>query len=202
MLTIIKLRDLFSDLSGRGMAQVFADWESLLGLQARSSADAIRIAGGVEELAGLVERPHTVVETQVQRGGQDLGQVYFVFPNSFVLELIAEVLMTSDGAKQARAAARLSETDAATFREMADLLCGSWNRVFEDLERDLRMSRSDGELFVRPGEPSKDVLADAASGGRLAYVPLDVEVNGSTYEALFAVPFEVAVGIAEEFHAA
>ena len=202
MLTIIKLRDLFSDLSSRGMAQVFADWESLLGIQAKSDADAIRIAGSVDEVAGLVERPHTVVETQIQRGRQDLGPIYFVFPNSFVLELIAEVLMISDGAKQARAAVRLSETDAGTFREMANLLCGSWNQVFEDLDRDLRMSQSFGDLSVRPGEPSAHVLADVASEGRLAYVPLDVEVNGAKYEALFAVPFEVAVGVAEEFHAA
>jgi hypothetical protein len=200
MLTIIKLRDLFADLSERGMAQVLADWKELVGIDARSTAGALALADGIAELDGLVETPQTVVETRLRKGEEDLGPIDFVFPSALVIEIVAEVLMIPESGRAARAAGPLSENDAETFREMAGLLCGSWNRVFEELRRDVRVSQSVADLRVRSGAAGERVLRERAPGGRLAHVPLSVQANGREFQALLAIPFEVAIEVAQELY--
>ena len=200
MITIIKLRDLVTDLSRKGMAQVFADWQTLVGVDARSSAEAIRLADGAAEIDHLVPSPRLIVEAQVQRSGEDLGPIHFVLPNRLVVEIISGVLMIAESTRDARAAESLGGNDVATFSEMAMLLCRSWNRVFRDLDRDLRISLSSEDLAIRSNITETSVLSDVVEPGRLAYVPLEVEMNGRAFKALFTVPFDVAIEIAREFY--
>lgn len=200
MITIIKLRDLFADLSSKGMAQVFADWEMLVGFEASAEAQSIRIAAGVESIRDLVDPRQLVVETKVEKGDAPMGSILFTFPNGLVVDVIADLLMIPDSARAIKAMEGLSENDIEAFREMANLLCGSWNRVFQELERDLRISQSVEDLQVWTGDGKQPTIETCAPEGRLAYVPLEVDCAGAKHEALITLPFEVAIGIADEFY--
>jgi len=200
MITIIKLRDLFANLSKKGMAQVFADWEMLVGFQAKAVAGGIRVADSVEEVAGELSMRHVVVETTVQKGTDPLGPIYFAFPNGLVVSIIADLLMIPESARETKAKEGLSENDLEGFREMANLLCGAWNRTFQDLERDLRISQSVDDLVVSPGDGDTPTLEERCGEGRVAYVSLEVECDGQTFPAILALPFDVAVRVGEQFY--
>ncbi len=201
MITIIKLRSLFARLARKGMAQVFADWEMLVGFEASARADAIQIGPDIETVAEGLDRKHLVVETQVEKGSTGMGSIYFAFPNTLVIEVIADLLMIPEPARITKAKEGLSENDVEAFREMANLLCGSWNRVFQDFERDLRISQSVDDLKVWTGESGDGALISCFGEGRVAYVTLEVDCAGKSFPALMALPFDVAVEVAEEFYA-
>lgn len=202
MITIIKLRDLFADLSKKGMEQVFADWEMLVGFTATSVAEAIQIGEQARVAADLIDKKHLVVETQVEKGDHGIGSIYFAFPNALVVEIIADLLMIPESARETKAREGLSENDVEAFQEMANLLCGSWNRVFQELERDLRISQSVEDLKVWTGENGNGVLDSCVEPGRVAYVPLEVDCAGKSHPALIVLPLDVAIDVAEEFYRA
>lgn len=202
MITIIKLRDLFADLSKKGMAQVFADWEMLVGFTATSVAEAILIGDQSKVAADLIDKKHLVVETQVEKGDHGVGSIYFAFPNALVLEIIADLLMIPEPAREAKAREGLSEIEIEAFMEMANLLCGSWNRVFQELERNLRISQSVDDLKVWTGENGNGVLETCVKDGRVAYVLLEVDCAGKSHPALLILPLDVAIDVAKEFYRA
>lgn len=201
MITIIKLRELFARLAAKGMAQVFADWEMLVGFEASSEAEAIQIGPDIQTVAAPFDPRHLVVETQVEKGVSGMGAIFFAFPNTLVIEVIADLLMIPEEARQTKAREGLSEGDVEAFREMANLLCGSWNRVFQEFERDLRISQSVDDLKVWTGEKDRPALLDCFGEGRVAHVALEVDCGGKSFPALMALPLDVAIRVAEEFYA-
>lgn len=201
MITIVKLQNLFGDLSPRGMEQVFTDWEMLVGFGAKAECAPIVIASGAAEIDKHMDSNHVVIETQIEKNNVGFGHIYFVFPNSMVIEIIGEVLMIPDSAKEEKAKSGLSKNDIETFQEMANLLCGSWNRVFQDLERNLRISQSVDDLKVSPSNGSKSALLSRIPEGRVAWVDTKVQAGDKTYPAMIVLPFSVALAVAEEFYA-
>ncbi|MEL6311599.1 MAG: hypothetical protein AAFQ17_04400, partial [Pseudomonadota bacterium] len=103
MITIIKLRDLFANLAEKGMAQVFADWEMLVGFEATSDAQHIRIAPDIADIADTIDLRHVVVETKVEKGEAALGSIFFAFPNTLVIDVIADLLMIPETARETKA---------------------------------------------------------------------------------------------------
>lgn len=201
MITIVKLRELFGNLSPRGMEQVFTDWEMLFGFGAKTECEPVAIAGSVKEIKDEIGEQHIVIETQIEKNEVGFGPIYFGFPNSMVMEIIGEVLMIPADVREEKARSGLSKNDIETFQEMANLLCGSWNRVFQDLERNLRISQSVEDLKVSPTVGSKNALVERIPEGRLAWVRSEIVTEDATFPALIALPFEVALAIAEEFYA-
>jgi chemotaxis protein CheY-P-specific phosphatase CheC len=201
MITIIKLQNLFGDLSPRGMDQVFTDWEMLVGFGAEATCEPVVIAASAEEINQRLDPKHVVVETQVEKNESGFGHIYFAFPNEMVIEIIGDVLMIPDSAKEEKARSGLSPNDIETFQEMANLLCGSWNRVFQDLERNLRISQSVEDLIVSPSVGSKSALVDRVPDGRVAWVDTKVVAGDKTYDTMIVLPFNVALAVTEEFYA-
>lgn len=201
MITIIKLQNLFGDLSPRGMDQVFTDWEMLVGFGAEAECKPIVIASSADEINKRLDPQHVVVETQVEKNEAGFGHIYFAFPNEMVIEIIGEVLMIPDSAKEEKSRSGLSKNDIETFQEMANLLCGSWNRVFQDLERNLRISQSVEDLIVSPSVASKSALVDRVPEGRVAWVDTKVVAGDKTYQSMIVLPFSVALAVTEEFYA-
>lgn len=200
MITIIKLQELFASLAARGMQQVFSDWEMLVGFEAHADPDRIQLARGVKDLGERIDPRHVVIETKVECDAGVIGPIYFAFPNTLVVEIIAELLMIPESARKAKAFEGLSENDVAGFQEMANLLCGSWNRVFQDLKRSLRISQSVEDLRVWTGGATGDSLIDCVKRGRLAFVPFPVTCTGSEHPSLIVMPFEVTINLAKEFY--
>ena len=150
---------------------VFADL-----LEASARADAIQIGPDIETAAA----------------GLGSSSAASAFPNTLVIEVIADLLMIPEPARITKAKEGLSENDVEAFREMANLLCGSWNRIFQDFERDLRISQSVDDRWT--GE--KDgALTSCFGEGRVAYVAF--EVDCARVPAIMALPFGVAVDLAE-----
>lgn len=201
MITIIKLRELFARLAEKGMAQVFADWEMLVGFEASSDAEAIQIGPDIGTVAEGLDKKHLVVETKVEKGSASMGSIFFAFPNTLVIEVIADLLMIPEPARLTKAKEGLSENDVEAFREMANLLCGSWNRIFQEFERDLRISQSVDDLKVWTGDNGEGALTSCFGDGRVAYVTLEVDCAGKPFPALMVLPFDVAISVAEEFYA-
>ena len=183
------------------MEQVFTDWEMLVGFGAKAECAPIVIASGTAEIAKHMDAQHVVVETQVEKNETGFGQIFFVFPNEMVIEIIGEVLMIPDSAKEEKARSGLSKNDIETFQEMANLLCGSWNRVFQDLERNLRISQSVDDLKVSTSTASKSAIVSRIPEGRVAWVNTKVVAGAKTYPAMIVLPFSVALAVAEEFYA-
>ncbi len=201
MITIIKLQNLFTDLSPRGMDQVFSDWEMLVGFGAMAECQPIVIAAGAEEIQHRVDPQHILVETQVEKNNAGIGRIYFAFPNELVIDIIGELMMVPDSVKEERSRLGLSENDVETFQEMANLLCGSWNRVFQDLERNLRISQSVDDLVVSASLGSSCALVDRIPEGRVAWVDTKIIAGDKTYRSLIVLPFDVALAVTEEFYA-
>lgn len=200
MITIIKLHELFANLAAKGMKQVFSDWEMLVGFEATSESTLIQIAESVDAVEPLLGGTHVAVETKVTRDEGAVGSIYFAFPNSLVIEVIADLLMIPESARAAKAVDGLSENDVEAFQEMANLLCGSWNRVFQDLERDLRISQSVDDLKVWTGSKESSALTACVGSDRIAYVPLEVSCQGSQFPSLIVMPLQVAIAVAERFY--
>ena len=201
MITIIKLQELFGQLASRGMTQVFSDWEMLVGFEAQAEPDRIKIGASAEDAAQLIDAKHLVVGTQVEQGEETLGSIYFAFPNTLVVEVIADLLMIPESARATKAEVGLSENDIEAFREMANLLCGSWNRVFQELERDLRISQSVDDLEVWTEGKGAAVPLAGIEGGRVAYMPVSVRCAEAELAALIVIPFDVTIRLAEQFMA-
>jgi len=201
MITIVKLRELFGSLSPKGREQVFTAWESLFGFAAKAECQPIEIASGVGEITDRIHPQHIVVETLIQKNDVGFGPIYFAFTNHMVIEIIGDVLMIPDEAKAEKAKSGLSNNDIETFGEMANLLCGSWNRIFQDLERNLRVSQSVDDLKVSPSVGNKSALESRVPEGRITWVSSPVTAGDATYECLIILPFEVALAVAEEFYA-
>lgn len=201
MITIVKLQSLFGDLSPRGMEQVFTDWEMLVGFDAKAKCAPIALASGPAEVNAQLDPSHVVVETQIQKNDAGFGRIYFAFPNDMVIDIIGEVLMIPDSAKEEKARSGLSENDIETFQEMANLLCGSWNRVFQNLERNLRISQSVDDLIVSPSSGSESALVQRVPDGRVTWIETSVTSGDKTYPSMIVLPFDVALAIAEEFYA-
>lgn len=201
MITIIKLQNLFGDLSPKGMDQVFTDWEMLVGFGAEADCKPIVIADSAAAINKRLDAQHVVVETQVEKNDQGFGKIFFAFPNELVIDIIGEVLMIPDEAKEEKARSGLSKNDIETFQEMGNLLCGSWNRVFQELERNLRISQSVDDLIVSASVGSKSALIDRVPDGRIAWVDTRVISGDKVYQSLIVLPFAVALAITEEFYA-
>lgn len=201
MITLVKLQALFSDLGPKAMQQVLSDWETMVGFEASADLAPIRIIGGAAEVAGNVDEKHVLIETHVVIGEDDLGPIYIVFSNALVVEIIADLLMIPEAGKAAKAEAGLSESDLEAFQEMANLLCGSWNRVFQEQERELRISQSVDDLKVISEAEDSTPLLSRAGDGRMAWIDTKVEAGGKSFPSLILLPFEVAIAVAEEVFA-
>lgn len=200
MITLVKLQALFSDLGPKAMQQVLSDWETMVGFEASASLAPIRIASGVADISGQVADKHVLIETQVVIGEERLGPIYIVFSNALVVEIIADLLMIPEAGKEAKADAGLSESDLEAFQEMANLLCGSWNRVFQEQERELRISQSVDDLNVVSEAEGTTPLLSRVGDGRMAWIDTTIEVGGKSIPALILLPFEVAIAVAEEVY--
>ncbi len=197
MLTLIKLQTLFKDLARKGMTQVFEDWETLVGFSAASEAGPIRVAESLHALLPEMPERHLIVETCLEKGDDLAGPVYFVFPGAFVLEVVAEMMMLPDAAKEEKARVGMNESDIEAFREMANLLCGSWNRSIGIAERDLKISQSVDHLKIWQSLDGVDALTSAIPDGRAAWIHLDVSAAGEHYDAFMILSVSVALTIAE-----
>ncbi|QDV04741.1 hypothetical protein Poly30_02340 [Planctomycetes bacterium Poly30] len=201
MITLVKLQTLFGDLAPRGMEQVFTDWEMLAGFAAKAECSPIVIASGIAEINRFMGPNHVVVETKIEKNSAGFGHIYFAFPNAMVIEIIGEMLMISESAREEKARSGLSKTDVETFQEMANLLCESWNRVFQDLDRNLRISQSVQDLRVSASIGSKSAVISRIPEGRVAWVPTKITSGDKSYTAMIVLPFGVALAVAEEFYA-
>ncbi len=198
MITIIKLQELFGQLASKGMEQVLSDWEMLIGFEAKAAPKRTKIAGSAGELVALVGPKHLIVETQVENDVGRMGSIYFAFPNTLVVEVIADLLMIPESARATKAEEGLSDNDIEAFREMANLLCGAWNRVFRDLERDLRISQSVDDLKVWTESESGTPMTTNVGTGRVAYISVSIDCAGAVFPAMILIPFDVTIALAEQ----
>ncbi len=200
MITLVKLQALFADLGPKAMQQVFSDWEMLVGFEATASLEPVHIISGVAEVADKIDDSHILIETHVVIDESDLGPVYIVFSNALVVEIIADLLMIPANSKAAKVESGLSEGDLEAFQEMANMLCGSWNRVFQEQEKNLRVSQSVDDLNVVATMEGTTPMLGRVKEGRMAWIETTVVVGDGSYPSLLLFPFEVAIGIAEEVY--
>lgn len=200
MITIIKLQELFGDLSPRGMDQVFVDWNMLVGFNAEAECGRIAVAADSKEADWHLDSQHVIVETQIQKGEESFGKIFYGFPNDLVIEVLGEVLMIHEEAKKEKTRSGLSPNDIETFQEMANLLCGSWNRVFQDLESSLRISQSVDDLIVSHSVGSKSALVRRVPDGRVAWLEAKVTTDLKTHQVVIVLPFDVALAVTAEFY--
>ena len=202
MITLKKLKDLLTRLTERNMEQVFADWEMLVGFQATAEDQKVHLADGPAEVCEALQVPHLVVETLIQGQGECNGPIFFAFPTPLVVEVIADLTMIPEGAKEAKAQGKLGDDDLEAFREMANLLCGSSNQVFEKLQRNVRISQGVEHLKVWSNESNTNTLSTCLPEERLSYVTMRVESGGKEFPMLEVIPFRVALGLAKQFYGA
>ena len=200
MITLKKLKDLLVRLTQRNMEQVFADWEMLVGFEAQAEEPELHLVDGSKELIDAFRDPHVVVETLIEGREACNGPIYFVFPTPMVVEVIADLTMIPEGAKAAKAQGKLDEDDLEAFREMANLLCGSSNQVFEKLQRNVRISQAVEHLKVWAPEAGKSALESCLTDERLSYVSIEVVSGDNRFQMLEVIPLSVSRGLAEQFY--
>lgn len=204
MITILNLRSLFADLAPSGMGQVFADWEMMAGLEAKAKCGDVAVSESVADLSTRVSTRHVVVETKVERSGDAIGAIYFVFPIEVVVEVVGELLMISEDVREEKIASGLSNNDIEAFKEMANLLCGSWNRIFQERDKSFRVSQSVEDLELWCGaqgdEPfGPDAMVAALAEDRYVHVPVEIEIGASSFTSLIAMPFSISIALANEW---
>lgn len=205
MITIVDLRDLFRDLAPRGYAQVFEDWAMLAGFEAKAECGDARLADSMAAVAGELDPRHCVIETCVEVEDRVTGKIYFAFPNTLVIDLLGELLMLSDSAREERRKKGLFAADIEAFQEMANMLCGSWNRVFQQVDRALRVSQSvdhlklwcGGDGVDKPTGP--DAFDECPDEGRMIYLPIEVGCEDRKHLSVLTLSLPVAIGLVDEF---
>ena len=199
MITLIKLQSLFEKLASKGMRQVFEDWEMLVGFQAKATCEPVQIIASADDAAASLGAKHVLVETQVLRGDEAIGPIHFAFPDPLVIEIIGDLLMIPEAMRDEKTKTGLTEGDLEAFQEMANLLCGSWNRVFQELDCDLKISQSVDDLRVLPSGDDVGALVEHAGAGRKAWLSYEVSAADGTFPLAQVIPFDVTIAIAEEF---
>ncbi len=199
MITLIKLQSLFGKLASKGMRQVFDDWEMLVGFKAKATCEPIQIVASADDAAAGLGPKHVLVETQVLRGDEAIGPIHFAFPDSLVIEIIGDLLMIPEAAREEKMKSGLTEGDIEAFQEMANLLCGSWNRIFQELDCDLKISQSVDDLRVLSSDGEIGALVEHASAGRKALLSYEVSAADGAFPLAQVIPFDVTIAIAEEF---
>ena len=152
MITFVTLRDVWSRLSQESLERVFSDWEMMIGFEAELTSEEIHIAADVAEVEAVMDCDKVVIATRIE--GTCEGPIYFAFPSTLAMEIVGEVLMIPEQARAAKVEEGLGESEIEAFREMANLLCGSSNMIFQGLEKNLRISQSVDHLQVWGGPNS------------------------------------------------
>ena len=80
-----------------------------MGFGAEAECQPIVIAESAEKINERLDPKHVVVETRVEKNEAGFGHIYFAFPNELVIEIIGDVLMIPDSAKEEKARSGLSD---------------------------------------------------------------------------------------------
>jgi len=128
------------------MKQVLADWEMQIGIQLQQETI---LAGLVHDLSewkpGWNAPRRVLMSTRVE--GSCEGPFHMLFPETLAWELVKAVMCMPRNA--ALDPSGLTEDDVEVFKEMMNLLCGSYNSVFGELHRELRVSQSVQDLQIQ-----------------------------------------------------
>lgn len=197
MITFVTLRDVWSKLSQESLERVFSDWEMMIGFEAELTSEEIHIAADVAEVEQVMDCEKVVIATRIE--GTCEGPIYFAFPSALAMEVVGEVLMIPEQARAAKVAEGLGESEIEAFREMANLLCGSSNMVFQALEKNLRISQSVDHLEVWGGQETENIMAAKIPDDRMVYIERGVVVGGTPFKIIQMLPFDVAFAITAAF---
>jgi chemotaxis protein CheY-P-specific phosphatase CheC len=136
-----------------------------------------------------------VMTTRIEGGCQ--GPFHVIFPEKIAWELVRAVLCLPNSSKLDRSG--LNEEHLEVFMEMMNLLCGSYNSVFEQLHRELKVSQAVGDLKLYP-LPRNGVLSkDLAHIDRGLAIASEVTLNGKDFEVVQLMPIPLARAITNYF---
>lgn len=142
-------------LTERMLGDVASDWQEMIGIDLSVKAGSSR-AGGPDDLAKVMPGKVVTIETQVS--GDVEGPVYFVFTETFAARVVGAMIMLPEGTIKEKEDDGLEESDLEAFQEMANLLCGTCNNLFQELDRKIRVSQAVEDLHVHqlelPGDGS------------------------------------------------
>lgn len=191
------VRTLFRRLSEKSMQQVFSDWETLVGFQAKATDHQVQQVESKDDLLAMFDAPHHIISTQIEGPGDCNGPTFFLFPNTLVVEVIADLLMIPEAARESKAVNGLDADDLEGFQEMANLLCGSANQVFMKLRQHLRISQSVDDLKVTGSQ--NEGYTDHIPEGQWIYIGMQVNVGEKSYDMIQAIPLRLAIQLTQQF---
>jgi CheY-specific phosphatase CheX len=166
-------------LSEKMLAAVAKDWQEMIGIELQIERDGSAIPGGTAELAGKLGGTCLAVETQIT--GDLQGPVHIVFSRPLVARVVGAMVMLPEGAIEEKEKNGLEDSDLEAFQEMANLLCGSCNNLFQELGRNVRVSQAVEDLQVHEGELTKEGMLPE---GELVGVPVTFRNEGREFSGM------------------
>lgn len=142
-------------LTERMLGDVASDWQEMIGIDLSMKVGS-SCAGGADDLAKVMPGKVIVIETQVS--GDAEGHVFFVFSETFAARVVGTMIMLPEGTIKEKEDNGLEESDLEAFQEMANLLCGTCNNLFQKLDRKIRVSQAVEDLHVHQLELPGDGL--------------------------------------------
>ncbi|MCP3986289.1 MAG: hypothetical protein GY723_18065 [bacterium] len=149
-------------LTARMLGDVAKDWREMIGIDLSMESSG-SCAGGPDDLAKAMPGKVVMIETQIT--GDAEGPVHFIFTEAFAARVVGTMVMLPEGTIKEKEENGLEESDLEAFQEMANLLCGTCNTLFQKLERQIRVSQAVEDLHVfqleLPGDghfPANDLV--------------------------------------------
>ena len=165
-----------AELSVNAMKQTLSDWDEMTGFGAELKGLKARL---IKDPAGLkVQDGSVTVETQVETSTGS-GPMRFILPCEYAAEAVGLMLMLPPDTIKEKAATGLEEGDLLAVQELANLMCGSSNRAYQRLDRDLRVSQAVDHLRVIVNQGDNPCGLEPE-----AHVVLDmtIEVGGTSHQ--------------------
>lgn len=192
------MQNFITSLSRKLLEQAFEDWAMMVGLTIRFRGQYGFWIENSEGLRPVLDEPSLIMETRVE--GESEGPLYWVFPQAFIVRVSGPMVMLSDDIMAQKEVEGLDELDLEAFQEMANLMCGAANRVFQGLGKTLRVSQDVDHLKVTYNKAgTADDCIPAFPEGPLAFVKMIVDVDGRPFRLLQALPMSLATEITEVF---
>ncbi len=165
-------------LTHRMLSEVADDWQEMLGIQLATELFGVCTGSG-DAMAKAVPGRVVVIETQIT--GDAEGSVHFVFTEVFAARVVGTMVMLPESTIKEKEENGLEESDLEAFQEMANLLCGTCNNLFQKLGRKIRVSQAVEDLKVHCLELPGDGLFPV---GDLVGVRVECILDGRTFPAM------------------
>lgn len=190
--------DFIATLVERSMTEVFDDWQTMI--DARFTVVGTRRVDvdGKSFVASARNRPTIVLETRVE--GSCEGELYIGFTEAMVVNVVGPMVMLSPESMKEKETTGMDEMDREAFQEMGNLLCGSSNKVFQELGRDLRVSQSVDDLKLHSSRDTEDSsFLEGFPAGEVCCVQMLVEQEERRFPLLLCMSEQLAADIATLF---